>query len=202
MAVSKKNKDDSKIPVSKLVDVAKPGETAASATSRPIIVGHGSTMKLDPMVKAAAGDAKDTPPPASVKTRGYTVIDPPKHNDSVDKIQVSSPTNDTSNQATKPEPSNPQSSDSAAVDALAGGVSTKKEEQKADEEAAKRALELENMIASKEYFVPIGEAKRRRSNQNLLAVIILLLFTTLAGLNFAVDADMLDIGIPPLTNLL
>lgn len=58
MASSKADKDD------RVFDVAKPGKTAASASSRPLIIGHKNILK-DPMVKESAiteisGDSKPT----------------------------------------------------------------------------------------------------------------------------------------------
>lgn len=59
MAESKKNTNN---------DVAKPGTTPASATSKPVIVGHSSQI-ADPMVSASAQNpqpAAETPKPTAV----------------------------------------------------------------------------------------------------------------------------------------
>jgi chemotaxis protein histidine kinase CheA len=52
MATAKANKNDNN---DKVFDVTKPGKTAASASSRPLIIGHKSILK-DPMVKESAVD--------------------------------------------------------------------------------------------------------------------------------------------------
>ena len=184
MSAKKKDKEEpSSAP--KLFDVAKPGKTAASATSRPIIVGHGSSMKQDPMV---------TSPPSEEKKGNTEVSALRSHKEAVIKPDVRQDDNEKDESEKIP--------DAAAVDTLAQAANDKKEDQKEAEEVVARVLELEKIIESKQYFVPVGEAKRRRSNQRTLGVVILLLVLAIAGINFAIDAEALDIGIKPLTNLL
>ena len=46
-----KKDEPNEIPSAPAVfDVSKPGETAAHPTSRPVILGHTSMLKKDPMV--------------------------------------------------------------------------------------------------------------------------------------------------------
>lgn len=193
--VSPKKKTQEESPSApKLFDVAKPGKTPAGATSRPVIVGHGSTMKQDPMFNSPADEKKaGEDPPA--QPRKKIVVNPPDHAGDEEKNKADEST-DTG------EAQNPEASDAAAVDTLASAANAKKENQKESDEAAARAVELEKIIESKQYFVPIGEAKRRRSNQRILLTIILMIIITIASVNFGIDAEVLDLGIEPLTDIL
>ena len=65
MAKKKENSQDKPVETSEKVevksaprvnDVAKPGSTAASPTSRPIITNHSNMIKQDPMVSGASSD--------------------------------------------------------------------------------------------------------------------------------------------------
>lgn len=72
MAASKSDKPD------KVFDVAKPGKAAASASSRPLIIGHKTILK-DPMVKEVSVDELDGNP----KNEAPTVEDLPSGNPTV-----------------------------------------------------------------------------------------------------------------------
>ena len=59
-----------------VMDVSKPGKAAATATTRPLIVGHGS-MVQDPMVRRANGQAaQDAEDAGTQPTRGKIVLKP------------------------------------------------------------------------------------------------------------------------------
>jgi hypothetical protein len=66
-------KSDSETGTKKVFDVSHPGKTAAHAAGRPVIVGHTSMIKEDPMVSA-------TPPSETPNTAKRTeiVISPPE----------------------------------------------------------------------------------------------------------------------------
>ncbi len=202
MATKKKSTEEESSAETKLFDVTKPGKTAASATSRPIIVGHGGAINQDPMVTPPAEDTKPSEN-SSLQTHGNAVISPLKAAVPVEAGKETSETGNTEPINTPDTDSvNPESSDSATVDALANEANAKKEQKKEGDENAARVLELEKIIESKQYFVPIGESKRHRSNQRILITFILLLIISVVGANFAVDAEVLDIGVKPLTDVL
>lgn len=80
--------EDNKKP-NQVFDVAKPGKTPASSTSRPVIVGHGPMLK-DPMVnEEEKEDSRQTAPKISGGTIGEKVVEPPKKEDS-DSVKESS----------------------------------------------------------------------------------------------------------------
>ena len=93
------------------------------------------------------------------------------------------------------------SDDAAVVDAVAGETGAKKTPgEPTDEEKAKTAA-TEQLIASKQYFVPISHAKSRGVSHIItLAMVAILLLAVAAEL--AIDAEVLDIGIPPVIDLI
>ena len=282
----------------KLVDdIAKPGETPAQPTSRPVIVGHMPMIKDDPMMKDKNDESKDgTGEDVPAKTHRAKSISPlgTKNTENTDtepagegektaedseseKITVSvvskrsskameSDASDTSTQepteapslevssateegeapespdassttedaaeAPQPESENPEAENAGTeaqsgqaaeekaaaepepeqsaddgpaqgvVDSLVEEANAKKDNQKKEDELALRAEEAEKLIASKEFFVPIGQVSRRRSNHRIFLGLIMLVVLAAAAVNFAVDAEAIDIGVNAVTDLL
>jgi hypothetical protein len=92
----------------------------------------------------------------------------------------------------------PESSDAAGVDALVDGVETKKEQAKKAEEQIKKDAALEELIASKKYFVPIGveSSSPNHKKSSPVFIILLVLILVLLGAGYlAVDAKLLDVDI-------
>jgi hypothetical protein len=247
--VSAVSKDPKKEDDSKVFDVAKPGETAAEPTARPVIVGRSSILKQDPMVAGGDDDAgvQEKSSVSSLSTKSKINIKPLSQNESTEDegkitvsteankkpegIEIGSPAKDEKaagdNEEVTAKPKAPSEQKSAeepaqkaeedkdekkeepasdttgtgAVDALAGEANAKKESDKEAEESLKKAAEIEGIIESKEYYVPIKETISRRSGR-LLSIFLLLCLLAVVGLNFAVDAQLVDVGISPLTDLL
>jgi hypothetical protein len=166
-------------------DVSKPGETPAEPTGKPVIVRREGIIKQDPMVKEAEEEKPKEDENIEPKRVGATVkppggqdeSKPPEAKESVaEKIEVK----------TKTEEEKPQTEDDAGnaeaeVNAIASQAKTKKELIHQTEEDQKRAQIRQNLIASKKYFLPIGEAKRRRS---FVKLVILLIFLALLGTGY------------------
>lgn len=95
------------------------------------------------------------------------------------------------------EASTEEASDAAGVDALADSVKSKKEEAKKAEEAAKREAELQGLIESKKYFVPIGHEgpKTARHHSSLWVIPVLVLVVLLAGAYLLIDAGVIKSNI-------
>ena len=121
---------------------------------------------------------------------------------------MSTPIPDVAAEATESEQAPVDSSPSTApakqavVDNLVSEVTTKQDEKRQKEELVARQAEAEESIRKKEFFVPIGQVSRRRTTRILTSLVIFILIMGLLGLNFAIDAGMLDIGVQPLTDLL
>ena len=89
-------------------------------------------------------------------------------------------------------------SDSAGVNELANSVETKKDAAKKAEEAAKKDAELQKLIDSGKYVVPIGRDSSHRATgqkrHEVTLILFILLIAVVAGTYLAVDAGILDIG--------
>ncbi len=198
----------------KLFDVAKPGESAPSATSRPIILGHAKTITTDPMVReeSATDEKKEEAVPVRQNSQPK-VIAPLSATEELKKAPEDNQVEEAAQpEAEKPveeepkvEPETPSahgSDEAAVVDAIAQEADGKRQSQKEAEALAVKAEEVKKSIESKEFFVPIGQESRRRSYRLVIVGLILLIAIIIAGFNLALDADLLDIGVEPLTNLL
>jgi hypothetical protein len=201
---SEKSKSDVDTPA-KLFDVASPGKTPASSTSRPIIVKHGSMVARDPMV--VKDEENKSAESESAKTVGRELkLEPVAEpevietaetdTNSAEKVDESAPEDNTdvSDEVTE--------TGAGAVDTLINEVDAKQADKKQKKEFEERMAELEKSIESKEFFVPIGVASHRRSKRRLIGLMILILLLGLAGLNFAVDAEVIEIGVQAFTDLL
>ncbi len=174
----KNEKSNTKQPIN---DVAHPDKTPAIATSRPVIVGHAAMIKNDPMV------VEDTEEEKSVPTKGVT-IEAHTPDKAESEIESTAPAEDDTKDG--------------VVDALLGEIDSKGLEKKQAAEEESRQAEVQKLIESKEFHVPIGQESRRRSMHRVILLLLLLIVLILAGLNFAIDAEAIDIGISALTDIL
>ncbi len=198
----------------KLADITPPGKTPARATSRPIIIGHGSMVKADPMVvtEDAVTVSQETQESvhstqsrievpadivAAMETEATEAVIVDKSDSS---IESNSEPEDES--ASDKQTSDESSSDTGVVDSLMDEVSAKQADRKQKEELSAKTAEIEESITAKEFFVPIKSENRRRSRILISIFLICALLLVAVGVNMAVDAEMLDIGIKPLTNVL
>lgn len=214
-ANKKENLKDQIDKSAKLFDVAQPGKTAASSTSRPVIVGHKSQAK-DPMVVEDPKEDNDQPsksadeqPAKVLKPKRATVIAPldnsiakeekkPEEPDEpAEPVEVEEPKEDKAQ-----EEAEPKSSDAANVAAVAESVDSKQALKKEKRELEDRNAEIESLIESKQFYVPIGQVTKRRRMNFFLIILLLMVLAAVIALNFAIDAEILDIGFAPLTDIL
>jgi hypothetical protein len=213
---SKKDKPENKDGVPSappIYDISKPGKTAASPTSKPVIVGHGSMVKNDPMVSSPDDEAvpeNEKEEKVEVRHKRETTIKPINLT-SQDKEEETPPeekqeSKDDKNDDTKEDKPDekkskddsdqPEASTSGAIDALAGEASAKRQSQKQKEAEENKKQAIQELIKTGKYHLPIHDAVYRRTNAfalfiNLLLVILLLL----AGVVLAQDAGYIDIGL-------
>ncbi len=192
-------------------DVAKPGDTRPLATSRPIITGHNTKNLEDPMMAKPVTinvetSSPDEPPATATAVSSATLS-------SASRIKVlplpeqEPPREESPAKPDEPEQKAPQPvvSETAIVDAVVGQANLTnhdKADQKAAQEAADRQEALEQAIANKKYFVHIAEPKSARNLERLLIALLLILLLALIGFNFALDANLIQTNIQPVTNLI
>lgn len=192
-------------PKKQVMDVAKPGKSTPSSTSRPLIVNHGNILK-DPMVTAEepakipdnVAVVNDKPAAEEEKTtvavRTAKIIRPPQPAEE----EQATPKKDEPEPEKPEEPAEPASpsqdtSDSAIIDAVAEQADAKKKS-KAEQDALKAQQEhFDKLVAEKTYFLPIGQVRRRHNRNLLIGLLVILLLA--GGAAAAVDAELLNTGI-------
>lgn len=191
---SKKSDSPSSAPV---FDVSKPGETAASPTARPIITTHKAILKQDPMMSPEEDKEKEPEKKAPLKPKREIKVEPPASSAAEDKTATAPP-----EEAEAPEPAKedlsqqPQTSDEAAIDALASQTTAKREQQKTDEAAARKKAEIDQLITSKKYHLPIHDPVYGGSSSFTWFInSILIIMVLAAAAVLAHDAGYVDLGI-------
>jgi hypothetical protein len=169
---------------SKVFDVAKPGETPADTTSRPVIVGHTPMIKQDPMV---VGDEAEETEKASSRSKDLK-IEPLETTDDLTQEKTSEDskieketTEDTTKEPTETnepaeveqEGSSDADSDSAAVDMLADEAGKKQSIKEAEKEA-QRNQEIEKIIASRTYNVHTKTPPGKRTARSVVVLLLLI----------------------------
>lgn len=203
-----------------IADVAHPGKTPPSETSRSIIT-HRSLMK-DPMVvedaesTAETETVAETKNPASPKvvTGGERKIQPladlpvePAADQEVAKApKPVADAKDAAEKEAKPEvPAEADTPSPAEGEGEDRGSSDKPEPgQAAAAEEAKQTqhdAEMQKLIETKKYFLPINAVERRRSKRFVALGIVLSLVLAAAWVNIALDAGLIEIdGVKPVTH--
>ncbi len=184
----------------KIKDVANPGETPPSATARPIITGHGSILKQDPMMAdKSEPDEKITTKKAELTIKPETESEPESTETSEESPKGENKDEPPeANEAEKGETKNDEDStgsDSAAIDSLATSAGNKKQDAKQAEEERKKTEKINELIASKRYSIPITEGGHKASSQRFMSWLLLILLASAVGVYLAIDAGYLDIGI-------
>ena len=190
-------------PNDKALDVAKPGKSLPDESARPVIVSHRPIVQ-DPTIRddAPSSDVETKDPEKPVSNHSKIIQPLPEDVPSPDttKEEPAEPektpaeTTETSVPTPKSAPA-PASSETAEVDALAdqaGEKTDKKTQDKLTEEEKKKQGELQKLVQSKKYFVPIGQVTRRRQNRR--AIILFVLFiVVIGGLYAAADAEVIKL---------
>lgn len=171
---------------SNISDVADPGSSSPTASSRPIIMERHPTTRQDPMIaeaknEAGANKAATVAPPSVTRK----VISP-----------LTKPAEDVaSTPSTEITEENSVSSESAVIDAVAGQTSDKKQEAALAEEEKQRLEAVRKLIQDKTYFLPIGETKAKR-NVRFSSIAILIVVLVLAGGYAALNMGVIKTNLP------
>jgi anti-sigma28 factor (negative regulator of flagellin synthesis) len=208
----------------KIVDIQAPKDVTAGASSRPLLVTNRPVLN-DPMVKGeAAADEKARQPVArTAKTiKPLTAPDLASATPADDKAapaaaeattaeadKPATPDAANSDASAAPDADTPETLDKPSVEASApettednepdftrdAAAETKAAESKAEAARAARTEELEQLIASGKYFVPIDAVGRRRSRLYALLLTVCALLLAVALLDVALDAGLIKLPI-------
>jgi hypothetical protein len=190
-------------------DVAHPGTTAPSDTSKPII--NQRPMIKDPMV--VEDDAKPEEPAVKLpaKQTARPNIKPPEPDEPEPKITEATDKTDKKDEVPEGEPEGesvgkPEDDpaetpvgtpdEKSGDDKPANDSKDKKTKQPDadDQAAAARDAKLQHLIESKKYELPINAVEHRKSEQFVAIGFLLALILAAAWVNIALDAGLIHLG--------
>jgi hypothetical protein len=170
-------------------------ETAKEVASEPVPV---AAQDVSPVIEETIPKKKTIQPTSSdlPKRADEAAADEPQESteQSPIKEEVTDDKPDVTDTVTAPA----EGSDAAGVDALVDSVETKKEAARKADEQAQKAAALDELIASKKYFVPIGvenPGQHAKKQGHGFTVFLLFLLVAVVGGYLAIDAELLDVGI-------
>lgn len=178
------------------------------SSSRPIIVGHKTQIE-DPMIKKNETSITPQPEPVSVAQGAMPAGAPTAASSSQlssrSRIKISpvTPTDVPKEAEEQPRTeATPETSDEAAVNAVAEQTGAAKKQKKLDEEEQARLEATEALIESKKYFVSISEAKKAKAETRLVIMVLLVLLLGLVAADLAIDAGIIKTDIQPIVDLI
>lgn len=195
-------------------DVEKPGKSAPSPTSKPVIVTHRPIMK-DPMVVTdddGAGEKKGkedlahttgpklqplhkTEEKAEDKAEDQADEKAPESVEEKPGPQDEAPEAPTENSESKTE------NEPAAQEDSQGEAKT---QQKADVEASQKkeqAAAVQKLIESRRYELPINAVEKRKTKRFVVLGILLAILLVLVWADIALDAGLIKVnGVKPVTH--
>ncbi len=172
----------------RVFDVAKPGQSEPSSTSRPVIVGH-KNMIDDPMMKAAASSTLDANKPpeegSSITVREVTDDDSiaPHQAKPVMPLEKIDVPKDEPAEAEKPAepPAAPEpAKEPPAGDSVSDAMKAKEKDEKANQEEQAEAEAIQKLIESKQYVVHVGEINHHKRSR-LMYIIVIVAVLAAAG---------------------
>ena len=207
----------------KIMDVSKPGKSAPPRTSRPVIVGHGPMAKDSTVVEEVKepdtlnepavapstshkkivplGDSEkpadapaEEPKPDEVKPEekqpDEVAAEPPKEESPKEEPPKEEPANEKSDE----DKGESDSSDSGAVDAMAEQAEAKKKADKEAEAAIAKQQEIQKLVDSKKYNVPIGHDSTKKGGSKVALILLLVILVLAAGAYLAADAGVVKVN--------
>lgn len=186
---------DTKPKDTKVFDVAKPGTSAPSTNSRPVIVTNRPVLK-DPMVVTEATETSEAitgETPAS----SSSVVAPSMARMKIEPItkEPAKSGDEAPQQAaeTTPEITETESSEDEISDAPNNAKPSAKDEEQAALKEAERAAEIDRLAISHKYYLPINQLERRRNRHYAIAGIVLIIILGLAWADISLDAGIVSI---------
>ncbi len=196
-------KDDQVVQVkvggaSKSLEESMTETTAVQATTievkntAPMV--EPETAVETPAVAATPATAEEKPAEEAPVTPVETATETSEETTGEEPAANPEPASEETPGETSSEDEVPATSESATVDALAESTTKKKEEEKELEAQVKRDSELQALIDSKKYFVPLEhDSSAKKSNTSFWIVLIVLLLA--ASAYVAIDMKLVRTGI-------
>ena len=192
------NKSDK--PTSKatapIIDVARPNESAPSATSISVIVNNRPILR-DPMMVAAIDTSADEPDRiASVSTK--INIQPSENKNEIKNeelvTEVAQPKTDPLVQEEQTAKTVDHSENSIVADNQSDNKNELDDQIIETQEQAKHDAEISEIIESKRYYLPIDTVEKRRTKRFVLIGASVSILLILIWIDVALDAGLIKLG--------
>lgn len=172
-----------------LVKLTKDRQVVAPAQTAPVVPrGMKRELRLAPLSEA---EPEATNPAATTTEETKEALDKPEKATEPTAADLSGST-----QADQSSPKQaPVGSESASVDAIAESSDKPKEQRKAEEEALKKEEALNEMIASKKYFVPLARDSTQKGSNKSALIVLIAFIILIAGAYLAIDAKVLKVPV-------
>jgi hypothetical protein len=191
----------------KIDDVKRPDKVTPSSTARPILVSDHQTPLSDPMIAPAGEEQKKDGMTTAPLNHTAKAVEPPsaplaeplEGSAGPATVSVSTPAEITS---AEPVGFTPElKPDAVPAAAVVGAPEERRdleaahnaEEAAAAEAKAKRDTELEELIVSGKYAVPINAVQRRRSRANSILLCIVAILLAAALLDLIADVGIVHV---------
>lgn len=179
---------------SRSIDIAKTGAQAPSSSAKPIIVTNKPQVADSTVNPEAVGQS--TQP---ITSRGSAIIKPPEGTEERIAAEKGKDAGAGEGANSKTEKDENASNDANVVDAVAEGALKDRKDQ---EEDAEQQIAYKKVIEEKTYFVKINESATSSSASKILLTLLVAVFIVVIILNFLIDAEVFDVGVKSLTNVL
>jgi hypothetical protein len=184
-------------------DVQKPGKSAATATSKPILVTNRPIIKDPMVVEEKNEDGSDKEPKENLAAKGSskTKIEPletsPKPDGKQDEPEPAG------EEDTEPEPKETEPIKDEEKSAPDKKTKTTPAEDEAVEAArkAEHDANLQKIADAKTYYLPINAVEKRKTKRFVILGVAVSVLLVLIWIDIALDAGLIHLdGVSPLTH--
>lgn len=185
-------------PISPIVDVARPNESAPSDTSVPVIINNRPILR-DPMMASDIPTVGKPDSETAPLTATATKINiQPMNSDETDQVEVKKPepVEKIEEPVSEPPIAEPEQVGSITEDtSVSSNPKTAAENIAAEaEKVAKHEAEMQGLTDSKKYFLPIDTVQNRRTKRFVITGIVISILLVIAWVDIALDAGLIKIG--------
>lgn len=172
------------------VDVARPGKSAASPTTKPIITGH-QLLPQDPMVSGSQSLKPDKPKIVQTKIKPELKIEPADKNELETAPDKASPSAAASESKTDNQPA--VEDEATASDNNRPAKLAPKDQPPSIDQAHQQLVD--KLVADKKYFLPIQNTKQQRSTRQFLVTFLVVLVVGLVVIDLLIDSGLIKSNI-------
>lgn len=169
---------------------------AADKDEKPVVISPTEEEKQAVAKEKNESEAPATDVDGGPTDTGKNEADVRQDEDALDdKVEGNEAESEKDSENKKDEDSVPDSSEKAEIDNLAEASQKSKQDQKAIEEQAKIDKQLQELVNSKKYFVPLAHDNSGKRNRRKWGVMLVVLLVSLTATYLAIDYKLVGAGI-------